>query len=75
MTYKIEVGANRYDLLCLEGLATLIVLHFIYYISRDYVAGPTMTAAEVLPSVGKCCKLLQINLLFEPVTFFLALSV
>jgi hypothetical protein len=26
LTYKIEVGANRYDLLCLEGLARNLLI-------------------------------------------------
>ena len=26
VTYKIEVGANRYDLLCLEGLARSLLI-------------------------------------------------
>ncbi len=34
VTYKIEIGANRYDLLCLEGLArNLLIFQVWQYVS------------------------------------------
>ena len=39
------------------GLATLLILFNIQYLTaRESIAGPTMRASEVLPSVGKFIK-------------------
>ena len=33
VTYKIEIGANRYDLLCLEGLARNLLIFQVRFVS------------------------------------------
>ena len=35
VTYKIEIGANRYDLLCLEGLARNLLIFQVRFVSLN----------------------------------------
>ena len=36
VTYKIEIGANRYDLLCLEGLVRNLLIFQVRFFTKDW---------------------------------------
>ena len=36
VTYKIEIGANRYDLLCLEGLVRNLLIFQVRFMTEDW---------------------------------------
>ena len=38
VTYKIEIGANRYDLLCLEGLVRNLLIFQVRFMTNGFVA-------------------------------------